>query len=180
MNIQVSQISEDEGLTIRHLYPEGEPALVGQESRLVRETALSARATREGEKVKMVGSLKATVQIECDRCLTPIIVPIDQSFDLLYVPPLRAGSAQEEHELADKDLSVAFYQNQTIDCDDLVREQIELTLPMARLCSDDCRGLCSQCGANLNEGLCACGGETADSRWAALKAFKKSDEQGSR
>jgi uncharacterized protein len=176
MNIHVSQISEDDGLSIRHLYPEGEPALEGQESRLVGETSLNARATREGEKVRLVGSLSATVRIECDRCLTPIIVPIDQSFDLLYVPPLGAG-AQEEHELGDKDLSVAFYHNQTIDCDDLVREQVELTLPMARLCGDDCRGLCPQCGANLNEGQCACTTDQGDGRWAALKAFKKSDEQ---
>ena len=51
---------------------------------------------------------------------------------------------------------MAFYSDQIIDVDDLVREQIELALPMSRLCSDDCRGLCPECGANLNEGDCAC------------------------
>jgi uncharacterized protein len=176
MNIHISQISKDEGLAVHHLYPEGEPALEGQESRIVGQTALNVHAAREGEKVKMIGSVNATVQIECDRCLTPVIVPIDQSFDLLYIPPL---SAQEEKELGDKDLSTAFYHNQTIDCDDLVREQIELTLPMARLCADVCRGLCPDCGANLNEGECACSDERIDPRWGALKEFKKTDEQGS-
>src|SRR5947199_9767087 len=168
MEIQVAQISEDEGLEIRHLYPEGKPAL-GEDARLVGPTEVDLQATRAAEKVRLVGSLAATVAFECDRCLAPLSAKVEQSFDLLYLPPLGVG---EEHELHDDDLSIAFYQGQTIDVDDLVREQVELTLPMARLCSEACRGLCPQCGANLNQGECACAIEQIDPRWAALKDFK--------
>ena len=169
MEIQVAQISEDEGLEIHHLYPEGEPAL-GEDARLVGPTEVDLQATRAAEKVRLVGSLAATVAFECDRCLAPLSAKVEQSFDLLYLPPLGVG---EEHELHDDDLAIAFYQGQAIDLDDLVREQVELTLPMARLCGEACRGLCAECGANLNEGQCACAAEAIDPRWAALKDLTK-------
>lgn len=172
MIIFVSQISEDEGLCVHHLYPEGEPGLAGDESRLSGRPVLDLKATREADKVRLVGSVKATVVIECDRCLAPLSVPVDQSFDLLYVPPARPASAHDEKELGEDDLSVSFYQGQAIDLDDLVREQIELTLPMARLCAEGCRGLCPHCGANLNQGQCDCSSEEIDPRWAALKDLK--------
>lgn len=165
MEIQVAQISEDEGLNLHHLYPEGEPTL-DEDARLLGQTELDLQATRAAEKVRLAGHLDATVGFECGRCLTPLSAIVEQSFDLLYLPPLGAG---DEHELHDDDLSIAFYQGDRIDIDDLVREQVELALPMTRLCSEACRGLCAQCGANLNQGDCACTAEATDPRWAALK-----------
>src|SRR5262245_49159911 len=152
MKIAVADISEDEGLDVHHLYPEGEPELLGDGGRLVGQSELNLRASRAGDKVELIGSINARVGFECDRCLAPLSVPIEQSFDLLYVPPLGTG---DERELGENDLSTGFYQGQVIDVDDLVREQIELALPMARLCREDCRGLCPECGANLNEGQCS-------------------------
>lgn len=169
MIIFISQISKDEGLKVHHLYPEGEPRLAGDESRLVGRPELDLRATREEDRVRLAGAIKATVEIECDRCLTPLTVPVDQSFDLIYVPPNRPAGAHDEKELGEDDLYVSFYQGQAIDLDDLVREQIELTLPMARLCGEQCRGLCPHCGANLNQQQCDCSSEEIDPRWAALK-----------
>jgi len=169
MEIQVAQISEDEGLNLHHVYPEGEPTL-GEDARLIGQTELDLQATRAAEQVRLVGHFDATVGFECGRCLTPLSIKVEQSFDLLYLPPLGAG---DEHELHDDDLSIAFYQGDAIDIDDLVREQVELALPMTRLCSEACRGLCDQCGANLNQGDCACTAEVTDPRWAALKDFTK-------
>lgn len=169
MDVNVSQISELDGLTIQHVYADGEPELRGHDSRIIGRPLLNLYATREGDKVRLVGSLSAAVLIDCDRCLAPISMPVEQSFDLLYIPPLRAA---EERELGDDDLSVAFYQHQVIDLDDLVREQIELALPMGRLCSEECKGLCPGCGANLNQQPCGCRVEQVDLRWAALNRLK--------
>ncbi|HEX8089690.1 MAG TPA: DUF177 domain-containing protein [Blastocatellia bacterium] len=169
MKISISKISEDEGLNIHHLYPDGEPDLSGGDARLVGRPELDLQATRAGDEVRVVGHLKATVEIACDRCLKPLTMPVDQSFDLLYVPPAKTS---EEKELGDDDLSIAFYQDEAIDVDDLVREQVELALPMARLCGEECRGLCPECGANLNEGDCLCSDERVDPRWGALKELK--------
>lgn len=169
MNIAIDQISEDEGLSVHHLYPEGEPGLMGGEGRLIGRPELNLKATRAGHRVELVGTVNAVVGFECDRCLGSLSVSVEQPFDLLYVPPLGTGN---EKELGENDLSIGFYQDETINVDDLVREQIELALPMARLCRDDCRGLCADCGANLNDGDCACSYEQADERWAALEGLK--------
>ncbi|HSF22989.1 MAG TPA: DUF177 domain-containing protein [Blastocatellia bacterium] len=169
MNINVAQVSEDEGLTIHHLYPEGEPALVGSDNRLIGRPELHLQVTREGGKVQLVGELHAAVSFDCDRCLKPLTISVEQAFDLTYVPP---GGLDEEKELGDADLQVAFYTDQVIDLDDLVREQTELALPMSRLCNSECRGLCPVCGANLNDGDCLCTPEDVDPRWAALSELK--------
>lgn len=169
MNIVVAQISEDEGLSVHHLYADGEPGLLGEEGHLIGRSELNLQAARANDKVELIGSVSAVVEFECDRCLRPLSVPVEQSFDLLYVPPLGTG---DENELGDNDLSIGFYQGEVIDIDDVVREQIELALPMAHLCSEQCRGLCQQCGANLNDGACACQNEELDARWSVLEELK--------
>lgn len=169
MKIVVAQISEDEGLNVHHLYPEGDPGLAGGEGHLIGQCELNLRATRADDKVQLIGSVNVVVEFECDRCLSTLSFPIEASFDLLYVPPI---GTESEHELGENDLSLGFYQDGLIDVDDLTREQIELALPMARLCSDECRGLCAKCGANLNLGECACSEVQVDSRWAALEELK--------
>jgi uncharacterized protein len=169
MNIVVAQISEDEGLSLEYSYPEGEPALASSEAKLIGRCKLNVQATRARDEVELVGSLKADVGFECDRCLKPMTIPIEQSFDLFYVPPMKS---RDERELGADDLSTAFYQGEAIDLDDVVREQVELALPMSRLCSEQCQGLCSGCGANLNVTKCACNVDRVDERWAALNELK--------
>lgn len=169
MKINVAQICEDEGLNVHHLYEEGQPQLESDDSRIVGRPEVDLQATRAGDKVNLIGSLKATVAYDCDRCLKPIEMAVDKSFDLAYIPPLGIG---DDHELKDQDLDTSFYGGEAIDLDDLVREQVELALPMARLCRQECQGLCPNCGANLNEGRCSCVAEEIDTRWAALKQLK--------
>lgn len=173
MNINVTQISEENGLDLSHRYPEGKPELRSEESRIIGSPSLKLHASRERDRVTLAGSLGATVQLDCDRCLKPLYVEIDQSFGLEYLP---SGSVTaSERELGQDDLLTGFYLNQIIDLDDVVREQVELSLPMSRLCSEECRGLCSVCGARLNEGPCECAHEEIDLRWAALKELKSSE-----
>lgn len=169
MNIAVAKISEDEGLSLQYAYREGELALVGGEASLIGRCEVTLQATRAGDEVELIGSVNAVVGFECDRCLRPLSVPVEQSFDLLYLPPLNAGN---ERELDANDLSIGFYQGDTIDLDDVVREQVELALPMARLCTEACEGLCPDCGVNLNDAECACKLNRADERWASLGELK--------
>ncbi len=172
MEINISQIDESDGLAIEYLYPQGEPDLEDENSKPLGSTALKLHATREGEEVLLRGTISASVQLDCDRCLTSFSAPITQSFDLLYVQLNKNRVAQEEHELGDDDLSISYFQGQFINLDDLVREQIQLALPMARLCLENCRGFCQECGVNLNEDQCSCKVEQIDPRWAALKGLK--------
>jgi uncharacterized protein len=55
----------------------------------------------------------------------------------------------------------------------MILEQIELAVPMKVVCKDDCKGLCFQCGTDLNEGTCSCSKDEPDARMGALLEFRK-------
>ena len=114
----------------------------------------------------------ATVRQSCGRCLEPFTLPVDTQVDLTYVPH-PADAPDDEVELSQDDLTTAFYRDQTLDLVDMVREQFYLALPMRPLCREECKGLCPQCGTNLNQGTCACDVRWEDPRLAGLRTLLK-------
>ncbi len=119
---------------------------------------------------RLVGRARTTLEVSCGRCLEPYRIAIDAPFDLSYLPQAD-NTGQPEREIRDDDLSAAYYRGEAIDLGDLLREQFYLTLPMKPLCSEDCKGLCAQCGTNLNRGTCDCKPAWEDPRLAGLKAL---------
>lgn len=122
------------------------------------------------------GRLQARLEMACGRCLEPFTLPIDTQVELTYVPhPEQA--AEGEVELSQDDLTTAFYRDQTLELGEMVLEQFYLALPMRPLCREDCKGLCPQCGTNLNQGTCACDVRWEDPRLAGLRTLlqKKTD-----
>jgi uncharacterized protein len=73
--------------------------------------------------------------------------------------------------LLGRDLDFSFYQQDRLDVDELVLEQLELSLPTRILCQEDCKGLCAQCGIDLNTTSCNCQ-PPMDPRWQALTELK--------
>ncbi len=112
----------------------------------------------DGATVHIRGPLAAAVELECGRCLERYAASLDQELDLFYLP--RSPGQQEEQEdevaLSDRDVVVGYYDGERLDLGDVLREQLYLTLPLKRLCREDCRGLCPTCGKNLNTGACGC------------------------
>jgi uncharacterized protein len=96
---------------------------------------------------------------------------VDADFDQRYLPASEA-STEAEREVEDDDLETSYYRDDEIDLNELLREQFYLALPMKPLCREECRGLCPQCGTNLNTGSCDCAPEWVDPRLAALKNVK--------
>ena len=123
---------------------------------------------------RLVGSLATTLELPCGRCLEPFTLPVEASFDLRYQPHA-ANSGEGEREIEEDDLSTAFYENETIDLGELMREQFYLALPMKPLCGENCLGLCTLCGTNLNRETCSCRRDWEDPRLAVLKVLKKPD-----
>jgi uncharacterized protein len=123
---------------------------------------------------RLVGSIATTLELPCGRCLEPFTLPVAASFDLRYQPHT-ANTGEGEREIEEDDLSTAFYENETIDLGQLMREQFYLALPMKPLCAGNCLGLCTQCGTNLNRETCSCTRDWEDPRLAVLKALKKAD-----
>jgi uncharacterized protein len=119
---------------------------------------------------RVTGQVTTRLELECGRCLEPYEIPVDAPFELRYVP-LAESVAEGDREIAEDDLTTAFYADGVIDVLQLLREQFQLALPMKPLCSDACRGLCVVCGNNLNRTACNCTPVWEDPRLAALKGL---------
>lgn len=136
--------------------------------RVVSDVELAADVEkRERHEAHLEGTLKATLEVPCSRCLEPIVWPVDVRFELRYVPASQHAGKVEE-EVPAEDLGVAFFEGEQIDLEQLIREQFYLALPMKALCRPDCQGLCPECGTNLNASRCECEHRWVDPRLAAL------------
>ncbi len=120
-----------------------------------------------GGEIRIRGRLSVKIESECDRCLEVAEYPLELDFDLFYEP---ASAGPEGHEIALKpgESEVDFYEGEGLELESVLREQILLSLPMQRTCSEDCRGICPACGANRNRVECGCLSKAPDDRWAAL------------
>lgn len=160
-----------DGLKFEHQYQADELDLAQHEFSFQEPPLIQGRVTTLGQETRVNGKITATLEAVCDRCLESVKLPIEQEFDLFYLPDDSQAESKGEKELLERDLDFSFYQDERIDIDELVLEQLELSLPTRILCQEDCRGLCSQCGTNLNNETCQCQPEV-DPRWQALKDLK--------
>ena len=138
--------------------------------RIVEPVRLAFDLFKDKDQFRLVGSLKSALELMCSRCLDPLPWAVDSTFDLRYHP--RSAGAEGEAEVQEDDLTDAFYENDTIDLEQLIHEQLMLSVPMKPLCSGACRGLCAVCGTNLNRTTCDCTPEWEDPRLAALRDLK--------
>jgi uncharacterized protein len=142
-----------------------------QDFRIVDPVSLAFDIFKDKLAFRLVGHVKTTLELSCSRCLEPFTLPVDQTFDLRYQPHAQ-NTGEAEREIEEDDLTTAFYENDTIDLGQLMREQIYLTLPMKPLCSEACNGLCPVCGKNLNRETCDCKRNWDDPRMATLRQLR--------
>ena len=127
--------------------------------------------------IRVTGQVKVQLQAECDRCLEPSDFPVDSSFELYY-RPVQAGTGAravrvEEKAIDAGEAEMGFYEGEGLELNDVLREFVLLALPMQRLCSEDCKGICPECGQNRNQKDCSCRTTVGNNRWAALKELRK-------
>jgi uncharacterized protein len=106
-------------------------------------------------------------EILCARCVEPVPLKLSGSFDLIFRPE-DADAIGGEHAITPDETEIGYYQKSGLSLEDVVREQVLLSLPGRTLCKEDCKGLCPRCGQNLNLATCSCGDAPADPRWNAL------------
>jgi len=165
-----------DGLRFEHQYRAGELETGDFSFEMERPIQVSGRVDRAGPDMRLRGEIKTSISAPCDRCLKQVTINLDSPFDLLYTPEDPGGNQAGEFELQTRDLDFALYQNDEINLDDLVLEQLELSLPSRVLCQAECLGLCSQCGVDLNIEKCNCR-QQVDPRWQALADWKDSSEK---
>ena len=165
-----------DGLVFKHQYKAGELDARGYDFELEEAPFVEGRAIRAGQDVRLRGEIKARISAPCDRCLNEVKIPVEIPYDLFYAPSDPGAGHTGENELHDRDLDFAVFENDQIDLDEMVLEQLELSLPSRVLCREDCRGLCPQCGADLNVEQCDCKTEI-DPRWQVLAKLKAEMEE---
>jgi uncharacterized protein len=170
MRIELAALESERG-AFAHAYAPGEPLLQDDRVRLIVAPTVSGELLHEGRRVRISGRLDARVQVECDRCLKPVEIPVDSRFKLEYVTA-EDYQAQQAVELTEEDLDLSVFDGKVIDVDELVAEELLLAVPDHVLCNDNCKGICPICGVDQNSVDCACQTAEVDPRWAGLKEIK--------
>jgi len=121
--------------------------------------------------IRLRGRLSAGLELQCARCLEPVLQDVQRDFELLY-RPLGADAGRDELSVTDAEAEIGYYQGDGLLLEDVLREQMLLALPLKVTCREECKGLCPQCGKNLNQEQCSCSVAMEDPRWAALKEVR--------
>jgi len=124
-----------------------------------------------GGEIRIQGRYTVEMNAPCDRCLGDARYPLDAGFDLFY-RPMAVIARDEEVEIDEGEAQIGFYENSGLELEDVLREQVLLALPMQRVCSESCKGICPVCGKNRNETECDCRIERVDDRWGALRKLE--------
>jgi uncharacterized protein len=122
----------------------------------------SLHLSRTSRGILVQGTLDASIDSQCGRCLDDAQVELQVPVEELFVYPPEQGELWVVEESGILDLTP------------LLREEIILNTPIGTLCRPDCLGLCPHCGKNLNEGKCDCVDEEIDPRFAKLKSLRDS------
>ena len=107
--------------------------------------------------------------IPCDRCLKDVKVSVSADFAHQVTSPDQEKGATEEASDDTSDEEQNFVSGYELDTDALISNEILIHMPVKVLCKDDCKGICSVCGHDLNEGECGCDRFVPDPRMAAIK-----------
>lgn len=133
------------------------------------EIRMRITATPTGQVVAR-GTLTATVDRPCRRCLEPVDPVVDEELVLVWAVPDSLGHEAEGED--DGETRTLEQGSGELDLGPAIREELLLASPLWVLCREDCRGLCPVCGANRNLDECDCSLEEPDPRWDALRALK--------
>lgn len=115
---------------------------------------------------------RARVEVPCSRCLAPVGWEMDGDFRLRLVHEMPEPDGPEIG-VEDDDAELFRVVDGRLELDEVVREQIHLQLPWKPICSEDCKGLCPECGADRNRASCDCSDRAIDPRLAPLLELKK-------
>ena len=172
MIINIEEIG-DSGL---HVRTSRKPEWVTNIPEIVNESSiLSMKGNVEFEftvtkilsEISVKGSLHFIITSLCSRCLEPVTINLNPEINLLLSP----GNFDKDHE-SNIDIENYDYGDEEIDLSDYLKEKIAVSIPVKVVCHQECSGLCSNCGTNLNHDSCSCESDWIDPRLEKLKNLK--------
>jgi uncharacterized protein len=179
MHLRIEQIKEN-GLTLEfEEKPEVFPVLFEMtnqgECNFLAPIKTALRAIRIDDMIDVKGTINTLVRLPCGRCLKEYETPLKSQFDLTYVnrlPDFQEDEQADEVEISAVEMGLIYFEGEDINLQDRIQEQVIMALPARALCSENCKGLCTDCGKDLNAGDCGCNRQPPDNRFAALKNLK--------
>jgi len=163
MNIDISQIMTSEGMSLKFEHELEADKISFNGNDLVFDKNIIAYGTVEnvgGGEFVLNASVDCSFKTVCARCLCEFNVDFPFEISERFVK----NSADE--------LVIPLEGNQ-INLTDVVFDNLYMNLPISFTCKESCKGLCQECGQNLNEGECKCEDNNIDPRLSALLKFKK-------
>lgn len=129
--------------------PSASVGLTYEETKFVDPLSCRVALFRQGsDNIYVTADVAATLLVECRRCITPLEVDIAAALNLLFSIGNESSEPDEDGE--------RYYDGETLDISEDVRQALVLEIPSWTLCSETCKGLCPQCGAELNTVECSC------------------------
>lgn len=129
----------------------------------------SVRLEPSGRRIVVKGRVKAAFKADCSRCLEEFELPVAEEFLIVFTP---SSEGARPEELEAEALNQEIFDGEEIDIRPVIREYLLIGLPIKPLCSNDCSGLCPDCGKNLNDGPCGCSRKATHPGLAALKSIR--------
>lgn len=122
--------------------------------------------------IRLRGQFIGRFQVPCARCVESVELPLAGEYDLIF-RPAEADAEPTERSITAPETEIGYYRGDSLLLEDVLREQVLLSLPVRTLCKPDCKGLCPRCGENRNIRECSCEEGPADPRWEALAGLKE-------
>ena len=133
------------------------------------------KAFRIRDFFEVQGTFSTRISLTCSRCLKHYETPLVSDFELTYtkeIPGLSDVFTEEEIELKVEEIGLMYFEGEEINLEQGIQEQVVMAFPLQPLCAENCKGLCSQCGLDLNMGDCECKREPVSNQFAVLKKLK--------
>jgi len=169
--VDISKIKQD---VVDELVVEQEIDLgMIEDVKLTSPVSIKLHLIKIDQGITLSGILKGEVLLQCDRCLESFNYKIKRDFKIdICEEKHKVESEKAEYnvgELKKEELEKSVCYGNNVNLMEEIRQQIILSLPMKQICKEDCQGLCSNCGVNLNKTTCSCSLENIDPRLAPLK-----------
>lgn len=153
MFIDTNKISE-KGLIVSDSVSLDENLLIEENSFSLDDLKYHILFKRDGDRIKAKGNIKTLISLKCVRCLDNYDLKVDSNFDIILFPITLVNP--ENNSINSDEMEYIFYEDNRIDLVKILIEQINLFIPYNPICKPDCKGICPNCGVNLNHGKCKC------------------------
>jgi len=126
------------------------------------------------KKILIDGNVKGTIKLTCDKCLEEFEFPVEDQINyVFFLTKIVVDRKNKEFKLTKEDLEIDFLEEDILPLKDIIFGQFFLNIPIKKLCKEDCKGLCPNCGCNLNYEKCRCKKEQTFSPFSKLKELLK-------